>query len=174
MNILGIDPGFASGGAARLVNGKFELIESLPSTHLTEIDDRVDSAVAWFCSHVMHSSLVCVENQHGAAYGQHSRTNSGASVAWVREVVGGIRRACYEQQIPVRLIEPQEWRTRLGLPRTAKKKQAWLSVCGWHPELSGIRTNEHSRDAAVIAHVGGIAANLWLMTWRERHGRNAA
>jgi hypothetical protein len=83
--------------------------------------------------------------------------------------VGGIRRSCYRRGIPIRLIDPQEWRTRLGLPRTASKGQAWQSVCATHPSALDARTNEHSRDAAVIARVGSISAHWWLVTWREMH-----
>lgn len=171
MIILGIDPGFASGGVSRLIDGKFDLLESLPRTRAPLIDNRVDSAVAWFCERILVADLVCIENQHGTAHGQSRDRQSNANVTWVREVVGGIRRDCYTRRIAVRLVEPQEWRTRLGLARSAPKTQAWLAVCAMHPELTKTKNNEHSRDAAVIAKVGSIAAYLWLMTWREKHGR---
>lgn len=174
MIILGIDPGFASGGFSRLIDGKFDLLESLPRTRAPLIDDRVDSAVAWFCERILVADLVCIENQHGTAHGQSRDRQSNANVTWVREVVGGIRRGCYVRRVPVRLVEPQEWRTRLGLARSAPKTQAWLAVCAMHPELTKTKNNEHSRDAAVIAKVGSIAAHLWLIAWRETHGRNAA
>ena len=174
MVIVGIDPGFASGGIARLLGSGFEIVESLPKGNAVIIEDRVDAAADWFCARIADTDVVCIENQHGTNYGQSRDRNSSANVIWVREVVGGIRRSCYRRGIPIRLIEPQEWRTRLGLPRSASKQQAWAVACNMRPELARMRTNEHSRDAAVVATVGSIAAHLWLHTWQVSHGRKVA
>lgn len=189
MICCGIDPGFATGGASTLREKRFVCVQSMSDT-VGDEPARVDAATAWFCGCISTACdirlspdeplIVVIENQHGAAFAkskEHGAT--GANAVWVREVVGGVRRHCYSLGIPVRLINPQQWRTALGLRSCATKQQAWDALCRMHPELRDVKTNEHGRDSAVIAHVGSLGAHLWAAEQRRvrsrgRDGRRSA
>ena len=184
IEVLGIDPGYASGGVAVRrwypTNGvwNYIAIEGVPKT-LGSIIDRVDAATEWFCGWInpivniaglVGTTVVALESQHKAAYGASERGESNASSAWVREVVGGIRRECFRRQIPIRMIEPTQWRTALKIVPSATKKQAWNVVNQIHHNNALPKTNEHGRDAAVIAFAGSISIHRWLLDWKRARG----
>jgi len=175
IEVLGIDPGYASGGVAvrrwSSADGSwhYTAIERFTRTPQSLIEDRVDWATAWFCDWISpHGTVVALESQHRAAYGASERGESNASAAWVREVVGGIRRECFRRQIPIRLIEPTQWRIALKLPAKATKRQAWNMLTRIHRESDALpKTNEHGRDAAMIAFAGSISIHRWLLEWQR-------
>jgi len=172
IHVAGIDPGYASGGyCVWEVGAPVGMPLSMPATTGATIPDRVDQAAAWFAEmiHAAKPSVVALEDQHGVGVGKAQGGNSGANTAWVREVVGGIRCECFLLQIPIQLISPTSWRARIGVPRNATKKQAWKRLCELRPAMAKMRTNEHSRDAAVIAFAGSIAVHLWLYEWKAKH-----
>lgn len=55
------------------------------------------------------------------------------------------------------IITPQQWRSALGLPSGAEKKQAWESLADLcRVTTKKLGSNEHIRDAACIAYAAGI------------------
>lgn len=168
--VAGIDPGYTSGGFSLLeAGGQLRAVASIPGT-TGDVSDRVDQAVDWFSRQLAAAcpTILAVEAQHRAAFGASSRRDSGSNVAWVREVVGGIRRECFRLQIPVRLVEPQQWRLALRLPPNATKAEAWTRYVDLYRPVLPPRTSNHGRDAVLIAHAGSISAHLWLAEHKRK------
>lgn len=166
--MIGVDPGFAHGGAALVhvaaQSTRSQIVEvgDLKTSTDQTIDARLDLFCDWLEEVVewkhagSRAEAIAFEDQAGAQIRQlKDPKRANAKILYVREVVGIVRAVARRHRMAVVRVDPK--RAKIGVlgagAGSADKKQIRQGIL----KLAGFdrfRWNEHKADAVAIAIAG--------------------
>lgn len=177
MNVLGLDPGIANAGAARLTDtGRLDVWhlhrdELGKDATPADIAARIHDVVRWAVGRATTSTALVVLEELPYAIGAHGGRDQRAAVLWA--VTGTLARA----GLPVAHVNPSSLKQRITGNGGAKKAEVRAAIAKLYPRQGLARITPDEADAAGLATLGvarlaAVRGTPWVGPWLDAQSLN--
>ncbi|MDN5861226.1 MAG: crossover junction endodeoxyribonuclease RuvC [Pseudonocardia sp.] len=167
MNVLGLDPGIANTGAARLTHqGRLDTWhlhrDPLPTdTSPADTAARIHDVIRWATGRATTTTTLVLIEELPYAIGAHGGRDQRAAVLW--SVTGALARA----GLPVAHVNPTTLKQRITGNGRASKAEIRAAIAKLYPRQGLTRITPDEADAAGLATLGvARLAHLRGLPWR--------